>query len=220
MTADIHVTASGVKAADTELETCCLEKAPASIEGFSDGALSVSHLVELLKQKEGEGCEGYVIACFDDTGLDVVRELVTGPVIGIGEAAMHVASMVSSRYSLITSLERSVPIIEDNGEKYGLLKSCRGVHAFNLPVLAFEKGSDEFDYETVLTRARQIVEQDRSDAVVLGCGGMSHLQQQLSVDLKMPVIDGVRSGVKLAEALMGMGMKTSKAGAYAAPLAK
>ena len=42
------------------------------------------------------------------------------------------------------------------------------------------------------------------------------LQQRLGV----PVIDGVAAAVKLAEALVGLGLQTSKRGAYAQPLAK
>lgn len=36
----------------------------------------------------------------------------------------------------------------------------------------------------------------------------------------LPVIDGVSSGVKLAEALISLGVKTSKIGGYAYPYKK
>lgn len=220
MTADIEATAKSAASDGTEILAKLVAKAPQSIEGFCDGALAACYLTDVVKKSQAEGAEGYIIACFDDTGVDAARECVSGPVIGIGEAAMHVASIISTRFSIITSLERSVPIIEDNGVKYGLMAKCRGVHAFNLPVLAFEKGSEEFDYSLVREKAEQVMQYDRSEALVLGCGGMSHLKDQLAVDLNVPVIDGVSVAIKLIEGLVSLGLATSKNGAYAQPRMK
>ncbi len=64
------------------------------------------------------------------------------------------------------------------------------------------------------------IEKDGSEAVILGCAGMADLTVWLSRETGVPVIDGVVAGVKLIEALVGAGLATSKAGAYAAPLAK
>jgi allantoin racemase len=42
----------------------------------------------------------------------------------------------------------------------------------------------------------------------------------LGLELGVPVIDGVAAAVKLAEALVALGLRTSKLGDLAAPLAK
>jgi allantoin racemase len=55
------------------------------------------------------------------------------------------------------------------------------------------------------------------DAIVLGCAGMAELCDWLSLEIGVPVIDGVTAAVKLAEAMAGGGFRTSKAGAYAYP---
>ena len=55
---------------------------------------------------------------------------------------------------------------------------------------------------------------------MLGCAGMADLCQRLQQRLGVPVIDGVGAAVKLAESLVGLGLRTSKRGDYAAPLAK
>jgi allantoin racemase len=59
--------------------------------------------------------------------------------------------------------------------------------------------------------------EDRAEAIVLGCAGMADLAARLAEQHGVPVIDGVASAVKLAEALATLGLKTSKIGAYAAP---
>jgi allantoin racemase len=62
--------------------------------------------------------------------------------------------------------------------------------------------------------------QDRSGAIVLGCGGMAALCATLQQRLGVPVIDGVVAAVKFAEGLAALGLGTSKAGDYATPLPK
>ena len=65
-----------------------------------------------------------LIACFDDTGLDAARCAVAAPVIGIGEAAFHMASLVAGKFSVVTTLARSIPAIEHNLAKYGLASAA------------------------------------------------------------------------------------------------
>ena len=56
--------------------------------------------------------------------------------------------------------------------------------------------------------------------IVLGCAGMADLAAQLSKSHELPVLDGVPSAVKLAEALGALGLRTSKIGAHALPRPK
>ena len=60
------------------------------------------------------------------------------PVIGIGEAAFHVASLVSEYFTVITTLERSVNAIRNNLLRYGLGSRCVNVIASQIPVLELE----------------------------------------------------------------------------------
>jgi allantoin racemase len=63
-------------------------------------------------------------------------------------------------------------------------------------------------------------QEDRAEVIVLGCAGMAELAARLAARHGVPVIDGVASAVKLAEALAALGLKTSKVGAYALPRPK
>ena len=49
---------------------------------------------------------------------------------------------------------------------------------------------------------------------------MADLARTLQREFGIPVIDGVGAAVKQAEALIGLGLRTSKRGAYATPLIK
>jgi allantoin racemase len=192
---------------------------PVSIEGYFDEAFAVPGLLEEIMRGEAAGADASIIACFDDTGLEAGRCVASGPVIGIGEAAFHLASLIAHRFSVVTTLSRSIAPIEMNLMKYGLDRRCGRVRACETPVLALEDpesgAREKLSHE--IDRAKR---EDHAEAIVLGCAGMADLAASLAIEHEMPVIDGVSASVKLAESLVALGLKTSKLGAYARPLAK
>ncbi|BFM48228.1 aspartate/glutamate racemase family protein [Marinomonas sp. THO17] len=196
------------------------EKSPASIEGHSDGIYAAYHLLEKVRQLENSATppKAYVIACFDDTGLDAAREITASPVIGIGEAAMHAASFISQNFLVMTTLQRSVGILERNLDHYGLRVRCAGVAASGLPVLSLD--ADEKSYDIVKQAAHKMLQAKKADALVLGCGGMSHWVDALQQDLGLPVLDGVRIAISFADSFIGLKLSTSKVLGYAWPEAK
>ena len=165
------------------------------------------------------GADAYVIACFDDTGLDAARSAVAAPVIGIGEAAFHVASLVSSRFTVITTLARSVPIIERNLANTGLAARCARVRATDIPVFALDDPASNARAPH-LGHDRAAVRDERADGIVLGCAGMANLAGRTLAAHGLPVIEGVSAAIGLAETLVGLRLNTSKLGLWAWPLPK
>ncbi len=139
--------------------------------------------------------------------------------IGIGEAAYHMASLVGGRFSVITTLARSLPILEQNLASYGLRARCASVRASGVPVLMLEQ-KDPACLARISEEVAQAIEEDRADAIVLGCAGMVDLAADLSKQHGVPVIEGVSAAVKLAESLVALKLRTSKAGGWATPIAK
>ena len=219
MTKKVEAAAKSVCAQTTAIAAANPTDAPASIEGHYDEVMSSKGLIEQIVWGEEQGFNGFLVACFDDPAIGACREVATGPVLGMCESAMIAASVVASRFSVVTTLARSVPIIEDLADHYGMSRRCRKVRATNLPVLALEDDGAGA-YRQILQEVRQSIRQDRVEAVILGCAGMADLTQALSQETGIPVIDGVVAGVKLLEGLIGAGLSTSKVGAYAYPLKK
>ena len=62
-----------VAASGTEIIAVNPEYGPVSIEGYYDEVFSIPGLLEEVRKGEDSGCQGTVIACFDDTGLDAAR---------------------------------------------------------------------------------------------------------------------------------------------------
>jgi allantoin racemase len=219
MTATIAAAAHEIAAPGTEILAATSPTGPASIEGHYDEAVSVIGLLQEVRQGETEGADGYVIACFGDPGLLACREIARGPVLGIAEAAMHAASMIATGFSVVTTLGRTRIIAEHLVRNYGMEHHCRRVRATELPVLELENPAS--DARRVITEeCRRAITEDGSGAIILGCAGMADLTGHIAREIGVPVIDGVAAAVKLVEALVGLGLGTSKTGDLAFPLAK
>jgi allantoin racemase len=217
MTDKIGKAAQAAASPTTEIVAVNPEDGPPSIEGYFDEVFVVPGII--AEMAKGRTVDAYVIACFDDTGLDAARCATEAPVIGIGEAAFHLASLVAGKFSVVTTLARSVPAIEHNLAKYGLASRCAKVRASDVAVLDLEVPGSKARGKISAEIARAIAE-DRAEAIVLGCAGMADLAQALSLEHGVPVLDGVACAVRLAEAVSALGLRTSKVGGYAAPLAK
>ena len=219
MTAKIGAAARAVAGPGTEIVAVSPATGPVSIEGYYDEAFAVPGLIDEVRKGEAAGFAGYVVACFDDTGVDAARCVAKGPVLGIAEAAMHVATMIAGSFSIVSTLGRSAPALEHLVHKYGFDRRCRKVRTAEVPVLALEEpGSGAVD--RLRAEIATAVREDRCEAIVLGCAGMADLNARLAAEFGLPVIDGVAAAVKLVEAVVGLGLGTSKALGYAAPLAK
>ena len=192
---------------------------PVSIEGPYDAAFAVPGMLDRIREAIEAGADAHVIACFDDTGLDAARALSDRPVIGIGEAAFHVATLVAERFSVVTTLSRSIPVIEANLARYGLAARCARVRAADVPVLALEEDGS-LACDRISDEIARAIAEDRAEAIVLGCAGMTDLARRLSSRHGVPVVDGVAAAVTLAEGLVRLGIATSKIGGWASPLAK
>lgn len=219
MTDKIRSCARAVVCPGTEITAVNPTDSPVSIEGYYDEVMALPGLIRLARKGEEEGYDGMVVACFDDPGIAACREIASGPVVGICEAAMHAATMIASNFSVVTTLARSVPIVEDLAVRYGMERRCRRVRAADIPVLALEEEGSNARAK-VLDEVMRSIREDRCEAVILGCAGMSDLTAWLTRETGVPVIEGVVAAVKMVEALVGAGLGTSKVGAYAAPIAK
>ncbi len=219
MTEKIGQAARAAAAPGTEIAAVNPAHGPVSIEGYYDEAFSVPGLLEEIAKGEAEGFDGYVIACFDDTGLDAARALARAPVVGICEAAAHFASLIAGSFSVVTTLGRSVPVLEALMLRYGMERRCKSVRAAEVPVLALEQPGSAARVR-IEAEIRAAVESDRAEAIVLGCAGMADLAGELGTAFGLPVIDGVAAAVKLLEGLAALELRTSKTGGYAPPLAK
>jgi allantoin racemase len=221
MTAKIAVTAREVAGPDVDgVATCPAPGAgPAAVESHTDeawAALVVAQQVAAAEAADVGPADGYVVACFGDPGLDAARELTDGPVVGIAEAAMHVATLSGRTFAVVTTLSRTLGRAHDLVRRYGFEDACVAMYAADVPVLELEDAASAAR-EKIAELCERAVRDDGADTVVLGCAGMTDLCADLTKRTGVPVIDGVAAAVGLVSGMVRMGVGTSKRDEYAPP---
>src|SRR5260370_564219 len=69
----------------------------------------------------------------------------------------------------------------------------------------------------IVAEAGVAVGADHAEVICLGCAGMAGLEEAITSELHVPVVDGVGAAVRLAEAIIGLGLKTSKVSTFSPP---
>ena len=209
--------AQAVACAGTQITACEPTEGTPSVECSVDEAIATLGIIEQVRLGEQEGIQGYVIACFGDTGLEAAREVARGPVVGMTEAALYTAALVAPVFSIVTLPRRTRIFAERVLWHAGLERRCPRVRAIDVEVLACEQEL-ALVQAAFLAEARKAIAEDNAEAIILGCAGLEPLVGPLSAELGVPVIEGVSAAVKLVESLLSLGLRTSKTGAWGYPL--
>jgi allantoin racemase len=219
MTAAIGDAARRAAAPGTAIAAVNPTDGPAAIQGAADGLAALPGLFALFEREvmQAHSCDAVVIACFDDTGLKALKARSPVPVLGIGEAGFLAAMLVAERFSVVTTLAVSLPVIEANLAAYGWAGRCARVRASGVPVLDLEGASGKV-VETIAAEIEQAVAEDGCEAIVLGCAGMADLAEDMTERFGLPVIDGVTAAVAFCEALHRAGIDNSPRRPLAAAL--
>ena len=218
MTDAIAASARSVASPGTEIVGLTPTFGAESVEGNFESYLAAVGVMDVVSRYEGE-YHAVVQAGFGEHGREGLQELCDVPVVDITEAAGHVASLLGHKYSVVTTLDRTVPLIEDRLKLAGLDARCASVRASGLGVLELESDPDRA-VEAIVRQAREAVENDHAEVICLGCGGMAELEEKVTAATGVPIVDGVRSAVTIAEGLVRMGLSTSKVRTYATPRKK
>ena len=110
-------------------------------------------------------------------------------------------------------------LVEDRLKLAGLDQRCASVRASGLGVLELES-DPERAVKAIVEQSTRAVSDDHAEVICLGCGGMAELEEQVREATGVPIVDGVRAAVTIAEGLVRMGLSTSKIRTYAPPREK
>lgn len=189
-----------------------------SVEGNFESYLAAIAVMDKVMSYD-QPFDAVIQAGYGEHGREGLQELLNVPVVDITDAAASTAMYVGRAYSVVTTLDRTVPLIEDRLRLSGLWDRCASVRASGLAVLELEE-SPERALEAIVRQAELAVSEDRAEVICLGCGGMAGLDEQIRQRTGVPVIDGVSAAGTVAESLVRLGLSTSKVRTYAQPRPK
>jgi len=194
-----------------EVEVRSLCDGPASIESAWEASLVVPALCEAVVRAQAEGLSAVIVGCFNDPGLDALRELTSIPVVGSGAAALHLVAQLGTRFTILSPLDEAPGRGHERLRALALAPKLASIRAVNMPVLDLARARD-----AVLDRLEEVgraaLRDDGADALVLGCMSMGFLgiTDDLQKRLDVPVVNPVTAALKTAEALVAMGLSHSK----------
>lgn len=215
MTQAIGRQAMAIAASGTEIVPLTPKFGAESVEGNYESYLAAVAVMETVRDYP-EPFDAVIQAGYGEHGREGLQELLDVPVVDITEAAASTAMFLGRKYSVVTTLDRTVPLIEDRLRLAGLMQRCASVRASGTAVLDLERDPDAA-VEAIVAEAVHAVEDDCAEVICLGCGGMAELIQRVGARTGVPVVDGVSAAVTIAEALVRLGLSTSKIRTYATP---
>ena len=199
------MTDSCVETLRSELPEFCQVKGitnydgPAAIQGEKDGIAAIPGL--LAEIEKNADCDGFIIGCFDDTGLAEARLISRKPIIGIGQSAFHMAALLHGKFCVLTTLKVSVPVIKQNIKAQGFGNLCKDVMASGISVLELE--NNPVGTISTLSECIKFIEGHYPNiAVVLGCAGMTNVSKQLQARHNMHLLDPIVSSARMINAIL------------------
>jgi allantoin racemase len=183
------------------------------IETLVEATIAGHAALEMLSSVHPDA-DAIVLAAFGDPGLDALKQASPIPVIGLTEAAVTVAHALGGRYAVVGISERIGywyrDVIEamDPSPRYlgysGLGERFRSVSTVR-----------EEQLDQLLAMCHRAVTDLGADCIILAGAPLAGLAREIVSEIPVPLIDGVRSAVRMAEFMAGMGPLVRRVGAFA-----
>ena len=194
---------------DVEISVVSIEKGPASIESAYEEEMAAPGILEKVREAEKEGFDAVIIDCMGDPALEAAKEIVDIPVVGPAQSSMAIASTLGDKFSVVTVLDRLIPLIWREVKDYGYEDQVASVRSVKVPVLELEEKRAEVK-AALLRESKKAIEEDGADTIILGCTGLVGMARELQEALKVPVVDPGVAPLKLAEILVDLKLSQSK----------
>ena len=146
--------------------------------------------------------QGYDAICIDhvaDPGIDALRSRLRIPVVGSGQAAVHVAAMVGSRNTLISSTAAARQL----GKTW---EHGGGLALYPETIRSIGSG----DTAALLEKIEAAVESDSGHAVILGESWMAPSIEAARALAGATIVSASAAAIKLAESFVSLGVAHSE----------
>jgi Asp/Glu/hydantoin racemase len=160
---------------------------------------------------EEQGYDAYAIMTIPEPALRETRSLIDIPVVGYGESAMLMASMLGQRMGVLMFIEGMREVIAENAQRVGLAGRFGGAHfvgfGFNDVLKAYDQPAPLL--ERFHDSARALIKEG-VDVIIPGEAPLCLLLARNGVSRvdDVPVLDSLAATIKMAEAMVDM-RKTS-----------
>lgn len=202
----------------TVVDVTDTETGPESIESLCEEYASIPPAVERAVQAQQEGYDGIILGCYADPGIDALREILTIPVAGPFETSSFTAMTLGHKFSILTATPSMCPVLETEFvTKGGAERKLASVRAIDQDILSMRDDQRLLE-ERICGIARQAIEQDGADTLVLGCISLAFagVDKLLEERFGVPCVNPILTALKQCEGMVSTGLRHSKR-AYCLP---
>ncbi|MCL2392167.1 MAG: aspartate/glutamate racemase family protein [Oscillospiraceae bacterium] len=205
----------------THVDVVSFKQAPSHLEHHFYEALVAKDILKTVRQAEIDGYDAAVIGCFYDPFLDIAKEISQGmPVTAPAEASMHIAATIANSFSIIVGRNKWIPKMHENVVRYGYRDYLASFRPLGIGVLDFQADKERTE-RLMREEIKKAIEQDRAEAIILGCTMEFGFFRKLQEEFALPVIDCALASLKYAEHLADLrevcGWTISKIGGFDGP---
>ncbi len=197
--------------ADVEVE---FHGMPAGAYGTRTPAEAVSYpytaslhqqfILDNALRAQAGGCDAFAIGSVQDPALEEARSLVELPVVGYGEAAMHFACLLGSRFAFVAFGERFDRMLDLRVKRLGFAE--RALPTTLLDASFEEIGKGLSDPETLVKKFVEHAKTLLARGAEVIIPGQLYLSEAIAragltrID-EAPIVDGLAATLKMAEAM-------------------
>ena len=206
--------ASEIVQKGTEITVREVGEGPLSIESSIEEYMAIGPMLKaMVKLRSKKEFDAIIIGCAGDPGLVPARELLDIPVIGPAESSYHFACMVADKFSVVSTLqagEESEDRVRVRTREMGLEPRLASVEFVRIAV-ADMWGKDGTRFVEMIRSAASEAKMHGAGCLVLGCMSMAfHLVDEVLHQDPIPVINPLKTAIKMAEAFVDLGIGHSR----------
>jgi allantoin racemase len=218
LTASMLAEARLFASAGTEIAAVTASFGTQYVENRVEAAIAGHAVLDALASHMA-GHDAAIVSAFGDPGLAAAREFADIPVFGIEESALLTAWTLGRRIAIVCLTPRLGRWYRECAEEHGLAGRLVGVHALDVPIPDITRAKDQLR-ERLLEECGRAIEDDAAEVIIFGGAPIAGLAREVADRIPVPTLDGVSCAVRLAEAVVGLGVRAPTKGSFARPRLK
>lgn len=194
--------------------------APKNYSSQHDMSLADFSILDAGLDAQDEGFDAICIDTMSDSGMSMLRSVLTIPVIAPGRHSILVAQMLGEKFSILMMWDRWRMLYTKTLGELGMEHKCASMRALgvtpdNKSLLA---GKEDEVFPLLLAAARKCIDEDGAQVLILGSTTMHEAHGWLAERVEVPVINPGPLTYKLASIALDLKLTHSKI-TYPEPLA-
>lgn len=184
---------------------------PPTASGLDSLPFSIPEVMKKAKSLEMGGTDAIVNACILGPGSSQAAQVVDIPVLDPGEIAMHVASMLGRKFSLLVPGKSAVRGFQENVRKYYMEDRLASILLTDISPASYTVKERE-TMEVLLRLSLKAIEEDDAAVIILCCGMLTGKGRELKKILKekghdVAVLQPVPLSIEFAKVLVTFNLK-------------